>query len=57
MRRIFSGASPLVLEVVPPPLRRGEAGLKKLDKGQRVKFQVTEDGFGGFKASAIEPGD
>ena len=34
-----------------------EAGLKKLDKGQRVNFQIVEDGFGGFKASAVEPAD
>ena len=34
-----------------------DAGLKKLDKGQRVNFQVIEDGFGGFKAASIEPAD
>lgn len=32
-----------------------EAGLEKLKKGQRVDFDIVEDGFGGFKAVKLRP--
>lgn len=32
-----------------------EAGLEKLQKGQRVSFDIVEDGFGGFKAVKVRP--
>ncbi len=32
-----------------------EAGMDKLEKGQRVSFDVVEDGFGGFKAVNVKP--
>lgn len=32
-----------------------EAGLEKLEKGQRVDFEVVEDGFGGFKGVKVRP--
>ena len=31
-----------------------QARLGKIDPGQRVKFDVVEDGFGGFKAARLE---
>ena len=30
-----------------------ESGLSKLASGQKVKFTVVEDGFGGFKAIGL----
>ena len=30
-----------------------EAGLATLDVGQHVKFDIVEDGFGGFKAVRV----
>jgi cold shock protein len=32
-----------------------QAGLEKLQKGQRVSFDIVEDGFGGFKAVKVRP--
>jgi CspA family cold shock protein len=32
-----------------------EAGLAKLQKGQRVSFDIVEDGFGSFKAVKVRP--
>ena len=31
------------------------AGLEELKKGQRVRYQIVEDGFGGFRASGVAP--
>ena len=30
------------------------SGLGELSKGQRVRFQIVEDGFGGFRATEIQ---
>ena len=34
-----------------------EAGLGKLQTGQKVAFEVVEDGFGGFKAANVKAAD
>lgn len=31
-----------------------QAKLAKIDPGQKVRFDIVEDGFGGFKAARLE---
>jgi cold shock CspA family protein len=31
-----------------------QAKLDKIDPGQKVRFDIVEDGFGGFKAARLE---
>ena len=34
-----------------------DANLGRLEAGQKLKFEVVEDGFGGFKADKLSSGD
>lgn len=34
-----------------------QAGMGKLEKGQKLSFTIVEDGFGGFKAEQLVSGD